>query len=390
MVTFREIFRRFLLLGLTAFGGPMAHIALFQRVLVERLRWINAEQFASLLALCQALPGPTSSQVALSVGYRKGGWAGLFAAWLGFSLPPVAILITVALGLFEFTGPARAPLLHGVKVAVVAVVAAAIWKMGHSLVRHRWQLGLAMAATAFYLLFPSPWVILGSLVLAALLVIRQSSPLSPPLPRRPLLSRPLLAAIPLTALAFRFLEQLGPEPWLSLPAVFYQTGLLVFGGGHVVLPLLERLLVEPGLLAADTFLLGYGAAQMVPGPLFSFSAFTGASMAGGPLTGIGLGVLAFTVIYLPSFFLLGLFLPHWDRARLHPLWQEIMAVLHPLVLGLLTATWVHPVLTSGIRSVADGLLAGVAAIALACLARWTLPILAATAATGAVLSTFST
>lgn len=383
----REIFVRFLLLGLTAFGGPMAHLALFRRVFVEKLQWLDEAGLAELIALCQALPGPASSQVAMAIGYRQGGWKGFFAAWTGFSLPPVTLMILFAAGTLRLEEGVRLELVHGVKVAVVAVVALALWKMSRSLLTGPAGWATAAALTGVFVLFPSPWVFVLLLLLAGLLAYRRQSP-GPPLHRPGSLLRqgrhPLLLALPGVFLAF-FLLGLFPATWAAIPGVFYQTGLVVFGGGHVVLPLLERFLVEPGLISGETFLFGYGLAQVIPGPLFSFSAFVGAAMGTGPQGELLLGLLAFISIYLPSFFLLGFILPRWNKATVAQRWKKVLAGVHPVVIGLLAATWIHPVMTAGIGSPFDLLLAAAALPVLARFPAWTLPTLAATAAIGTLL-----
>lgn len=385
----REVFVRFLLLGLTAFGGPMAHLALFRRVFVEKLRWLEEARLAELIALCQALPGPASSQVAMAIGYRRGGWKGFYAAWAGFSLPPVTLMILFAAGSLRLDEGLRLSLVHGVKVAVVAVVALALWKMGRSLLQGPESWATAAALTGCFLLFQSPWVFVLVLLLVGLLAYRRQCtgppahrPCALPTPWR----RPLLLALPGVFLAF-FLVGLIPATWAAIPGVFYQTGLLVFGGGHVVLPLLERFLVEPGLISGETFLFGYGLAQVVPGPLFSFSAFVGAAMGTDSLSEVLLGLLAFLCIYLPSFLLLGFILPRWNKAVVAARWKAVLGAVHPVVIGLLAATWIHPVMTSGIRSPFDLVLAAAALAVLARFPAWTLPTLAATAAMGTLLPT---
>ncbi len=383
----REVFLRFLLLGLTAFGGPMAHLALFHRVFVEKLHWLDEADLAELVALCQALPGPASSQVAMAVGYRRSGWKGFFAAWTGFSLPPVTLMILFAAGTLRLGEDLRIALLHGVKIAVVAVVALALWKMSRSLLRNPNGWATAAALTGFFLLFQSPWVFVFFLLLVGLLAYRRHSP-GPSLHRpRAYLAQsrhPLVLALPGCFLLFIFLG-LFPGTWTVIPGVFYQTGLLVFGGGHVVLPLLERFLVEPGLIAGETFLFGYGLAQVIPGPLFSFSAFVGADMGNSLLSELLLGLLAFVSIYLPSFFLLGLILPRWNQASVAERWKKVLTALHPVVIGLLAATWIHPVITSGIRTPFDLLLAAAILPVLARFPAWTLPTFALTVAIGTFL-----
>ena len=325
MSSLSQITVRFLWLGCIAFGGPMAHLAWFERVFVGRLKWLKHEELAGLIALCQALPGPASSQTAMGIGYLRGGWKGLVVAWTAFTLPSAILMILVAYGALSLPESIRDSLVHGMKVAVVSVIAVALWSMGNSLLKTRLQLGAAVLAAAFFLLFMSPWTILLAILLVVLISLGKSSPrflsdfsisrLSPG-------SRVALWSLPLFWLAFQAINMATPGNWSAIPVAFYQTGLLVFGGGHVVLPLLENLVVAPGWVSQESFLLGYGFTQMVPGPIFSFSAFLGASF---PMTGaarLAGGLLALFCIYLPSFLLLGVLLPHWKAGQASPKWQR--------------------------------------------------------------------
>jgi chromate transporter len=376
MSSLSQIAIRFLWLGCIAFGGPMAHLAWFERVFVGRLKWLTHEELAGLIALCQALPGPASSQAAMGIGYLRGGWKGLLVAWTAFTLPSAILMLLAAYGALSLPESIRDSLVHGMKVAVVSVIAVALWKMGTSLIRTQFQVIATLLSAAFFLLFMGPWTILLSILLVVLVSLKQSAPeflsefsisrLSPG-------SRLALWALPAFWLIFQLANSVAPGSWTAIPAAFYQTGLLVFGGGHVVLPLLENLVVAPGWVSQESFLLGYGFTQMVPGPIFSFSAFLGASF---PMDGTGRlagGLLALACIYLPSFFLLGVLLPHWKSGQTSPKWQAVLGNLHPLVVGLLLATWISPVLTSAISGWPDVLIAAGLAVLIARFPKLTLP-----------------
>jgi chromate transporter len=380
---FARIFTQFLILGCVAFGGPMAHLAWFERVFVERLKWLSHARLAELIALCQALPGPSSSQTAMGIGYVMHGWRGLFAAWLGFGLPPALLMLGAAHGAVSLPEALRVSLTHGMKVAVVGVIAVALWRMARTLLKRPAEHAATLGYGLLFLLFPGPWVMLMMILLVALVSLRQEGMgSSAALAAGGMLkghSRQLLIALPGLFLGLQLLGWLIPGPWTALAAAFYQTGMLVFGGGHVILPLLEGLVVQPQWVGAEEFLLGYGLAQMVPGPLVSFAAYLGAAFpVADPLRPLA-GLLAFACIYLPSFLLMGLLLPRWHAGASAPHWQAVLRRLHPLVIGLLLATWVQPVILSAIGGWRDVLVAAMVTLALACFGRFTLLILLATA-----------
>lgn len=363
-----EIFWVFLRLGLTSFGGPVAHLGYFRAELVERRRWVDEHTYADLVALCQFLPGPASSQVGIALGLFRGGLPGALASWAGFTLPSALVLAAFGLwlGPLDATGSAW---LHGLKVVAVAVVAQAIWAMGQSLCPDRRRASLAVAAVVGVTWFPGPLSQIVAIVTGALLGWIWLEP-QKALPHSPFpqVFRPrtgvmilsvfllLLVVLPGIAAASHLVE-------LQLFDAFFRAGSLVFGGGHVVLPVLQSEVVPRGWITVDQFLAGYGAAQAVPGPLFTFAAFLGAAAH----TGIGGGwgaVLALTGIFLPAFLLVLGSLPIWESARRHPSMQRAMLGINAVVVGLLAAAFYQPVWTSAIHSAPDFALAAAAFLVL--------------------------
>lgn len=368
-----QVFLVFLRLGLTSFGGPVAHLGYFRTEFVERRRWLSESAYADLVALCQFLPGPASSQVGLALGLSRAGYSGAFAAWAGFTLPSALALIALALGVAQagdaLGSGAGAGLLHGLKVVAVAVVAQAVWGMARSLCPDAPRRALMLGAAAVLIAWPG--TVMQLLVIAAaaaigLAAMRPPSdtahePLNIPVGRRAgslwlLLFAVLLVGLPLLAAAV-------PSQALAVVDAFYRAGALVFGGGHVVLPLLQASVVPTGWVGNDAFLAGYGAAQAVPGPLFTFAAFLGASMQSAP-TGWAGGLLALAAIFAPAFLLVVGALPFWERLRAQPRVRAALMGINAGVVGLLLAALWNPVITSGIRGVADALLAVVALLAL--------------------------
>ncbi len=368
-----SMFLTFLRLGCTSFGGPVAHLGYFRAAFVERQRWLDEATYADIVALCQFLPGPASSQVAVTLGIMRAGLRGGLAAWAGFTLPSAIVLILFALGVGrEAPGSGW---LHGLGVVAVAVVAQAVWGMARSLCPDRPRATLMVAAASVMLLWPAALAQLVVLVAGALLgwaFMRQ--PVAALAGRLDFgLSRPagllalagffaLLLILPLTAAAAH-------SHALDLLARFYRAGALVFGGGHVVLPLLQQAVVPPGWISTGRFLAGYGAAQAVPGPLFTFAAYLGAAMTPGP-NGVGGGLLCLVAIYLPSFLLLIGVLPFWDGLRRRAGVQAALRGVNAAVVGLLLAALYTPVWTSAIRGPADFAI-GLAAFLL--LVVWRLP-----------------
>ena len=363
------VFRVFLRLGLTSFGGPVAHVGYFRDEFVSRRRWLGERSFADLVALCQFLPGPASSQLGMALGLSRAGYAGALAAWAGFTLPSAIALTLFALGVARLGDAMPSGTLQGLKVVAVAVVAQAVWGMARNLCRGIARLAIAAVAAGLVLFVASPWTQVGVIVAAGVAgatLLRQSSPpahepLSIGISRRAgalwlVLFFVLLAGLPLAA-------QLLPGHTVAMIDAFYRTGSLVFGGGHVVLPLLQAEVVTPGWVSEETFVAGYGAAQAVPGPLFTFAAFLGASMHAAP-SGWSGGAIALGAIFLPAFLLVAGALPFWEALRHNARMQAALAGVNAAVVGLLLAALYRPVWTSAIHGPGDVLLAAAALAAL--------------------------
>jgi chromate transporter len=371
-----EVFRVFLRLGLTSFGGPVAHLGYFRAELVERRRWLDEAAFADIVALCQFLPGPASSQTGISLGILRAGLPGAFAAWLGFTMPSAIALILFGYGVTRFGNLAGAPWLHGLKIVAVAVVAQAVWGMARNLCPDRERASIAVGAAILMLWVPTAAGQVGAIAAGGLLgwlLLRHHAPVQPGPPLAIHLPRSwsIAAAIIFFALLFGLpvLASAFPVQPLKLFYSFYRSGALVFGGGHVVLPLLQASVVPPGWVSNDTFLAGYGAAQAVPGPLFTFSAYLGTVMRPSPNGWLG-GMLCLAAIFLPSFLLLIGALPFWDLLRRRAVVQAGLRGINAAVVGLLLAALYRPVWLSAILGPADFAL-GVAAFLL--LAMWRTP-----------------
>ena len=369
------IFLAFLRLGFTSFGGPVAHIGYFREELVVRRAWTEERGFADLVALCQMLPGPSSSQVGIGIGFQKAGLSGALAAWLGFTAPSAIVMITLGYGVLAFEDAIPAGLLQGLKAVVVAVVAQALWGMGRTLCPDPLRISLAVLAAALVLSVPgavAQLAVIAGGALAGFVFLRgeSTSAPSPPvgagLAGRPMLSLALflllLALLPLLASAWS-------SQSLALADSFYRSGSLVFGGGHVVLPLLEAQVLPPGWVSRDAFLAGYGAAQALPGPLFTFAAYLGTVMQVPPAGWAG-GMICLVAIYLPSFLLVIGTLPLWERLRGHEPARRAMLGINAAVVGLLLAAFYDPVWTAGVRSGTDFALA---LAALVLLVSWKAP-----------------
>ncbi|WP_374544917.1 chromate efflux transporter [Rhodoblastus sp.] len=368
-----EVFWAFLRLGLTSFGGPIAHLSYFRADLVERRRWIDEAAFADLVALCQFLPGPASSQVGFALGLHRAGLCGGFAAWLGFTLPSALALVAFAYGLSALGDLAHRPWLHGLKIVAVAVVAQAVWMMAKSLCPDRPRATLAALAAALALAVPSSGGQIAAIVAGGLfgLFYLADAATPQPAPHLPWRRGAIAAAVAFVALLFGLpvLAQATESHAIDLFDAFYRAGALVFGGGHVVLPLLQQAVVPPGWINADAFLAGYGAAQAVPGPLFSFAAFLGAAMIGSP-NGLFGALLCLVAIYLPSCLLVLAVLPYWSDLRARPEAQGALKGVNAAVVGLLLAALYNPVWTGAIFSARDF---GLAVLAFLLLAVWKTP-----------------
>lgn len=357
-----RVFLIFLRLGLTSFGGPVAHLGYFREEFVARRRWLTEDAYADLVALCQFLPGPASSQVGLALGLRQAGWGGALAAWLGFTLPSALVMALLGLGLVAGQGLVPAGVLHGLKVAAVAVVAQAVWGMARSLCRGPARLLLMVLACALALLWPGVVGQVGAMLVAALAGLglwgRAGAMPVPPSQGglaagvRPHTGALLLAAFAALLVLLPLAARAWPQGWLVLADAFYRAGALVFGGGHVVLPLLQAEVVATGWVAADDFLAGYGLAQAVPGPLFTFAAFLGAAAGHGAGGWLGAAV-CLVAIFVPAFLLVAGALPFWERLRHNARAQAALAGVNAAVVGLLLAALYHPVWTSAIHAPAD-------------------------------------
>ena len=371
-----EVFRIFLRLGLTSFGGPVAHLGYFRAEFVIRRKWLDEAAYADIVALCQFLPGPASSQVGMSIGILRAGLTGSLAAWLGFTMPSAIAMILFGYGVTRFGDLSHAAWLHGLKIVAVAVVAHAVWGMARSLAPDKERATVAVGAAILALWVPSAMGQVGAIVAGGLIgwgllanpaPARPGAPLTVRVPRAlsiaaMILFFGLLIGLPLVAAA------LSVQP-LKLFDSFYRSGALVFGGGHVVLPLLQAEVVPPGWVSNDSFLAGYGAAQAVPGPLFTFSAYLGTVMGRAPNGWAG-GLLCLVAIFLPSFLLLIGALPFWDSLRRRPAVQSALRGVNAAVVGLLLAALYRPVWISAIFGPADFAL-GIVAFLL--LALWAVP-----------------
>jgi len=363
-----EVFRAFLYLGLTSFGGPVAHLGYFRREFVNRRRWLDEAAYADIVALCQFLPGPASSQVGISLGLLRAGYPGAFAAWLGFTAPSAFLMIAFGYGATALREVAGSAWLHGLQIVAVAVVAQAVIGMARVLCPDLPRVALALGAAAFMLLLPAALtqiavIAAGGLIGWALLAPgkRLGDSLSFSVSRSSavaalILFFVLLAALPIAAL-------ISGSQLVALLDSFYRAGALVFGGGHVVLPLLQASVVPQGWVSNDDFLAGYGAAQAVPGPLFTFSAYLGTVMALPPNGWLG-GVICLVAIFLSSFLLVIGALPLWNELREAAWAQSALSGINAAVVGLLLAALYDPVWASAIFTSADFALALAAFLAL--------------------------
>jgi chromate transporter len=360
-----EVLAVFTRLGLTSFGGPVAHLGYFREEFVTRRGWYDDRAYADLVALCQFLPGPASSQVGMAIGLSRAGYLGALAAWVGFTLPSAFALVLFAYGVAALGNISGVGWIHGLKIAAVAVVAQAVLGMMRTLAPDKERATLAVAAAVIVLAMPSAWGQIGAIILGGLVGLWLPRPATPtdhtvlPLKvsRRAgaaflVLFFVLLGGLPLLVAAI-------PSHALAMFEVFYRTGSLVFGGGHVVLPLLQASVVPPGWVSNDTFLAGYGAAQAVPGPLFTFAAYLGAVMGPQPNGWAG-AALCLIAVFLPSFLLVLGALPFWDDLRQKPAAQAALRGVNAAVVGLLLAALYNPVWTAGITSASDFALAAVA------------------------------
>lgn len=354
-----DLFLAFLRQGLTAFGGPAAHIGYFRREFVERRGWLSEAAFADLLALCHFLPGPASSQIGMAIGLRQAGLTGALAAFAGFTLPAAVAMIAFALLAPDLTARFGYGWLHGLQVAAAAVVLQAVVQMARTLAAGPIRAGLAIGAAAGLIVAHGPVAQVAALVAGGLFGIgflRGTPPEDAPDaaagwidPQSALIALGLFAGL---LVGLPFLASLLQNPGLGVASVFYRTGSLVFGGGHVVLPLLEHEIVARRWMDQSSFLAGYGVMQALPGPLFAFAAYVGASESYGP-GGIAGGLIALFAIFLPSLLLVTGLLPFWDRLKREGWARGLMAGVCATVVGVLAATLWDPVLMSAVRRPTD-------------------------------------
>jgi len=386
-----EVLRIFLKLGLTCFGGPIAHISYFRDEFVVRRKWIDEHAYADLVGLCQFLPGPASSQVGFSIGLIRAGYLGALAAWTGFTLPSAAALVLFAYGVGALSGPIGAGLLHGLKLTAVAIVAQAVWGMSRNLCPDRERASIAVVAAIIILFSTASIAQIGAIVLgglAGLWLCRSDAPA--PSGR---VDIPVSRTVGLISLGIFFvllaglpaLRGLTGSTGVALFDAFYRSGALVFGGGHVVLPLLREAFVTPGWLSDDAFLAGYGAAQAVPGPLFTFASYLGTVVSTEPhgLAGAALGLVG---IFLPGILVLLGALPFWDSFRKRAGAQAMMRGVNAAVVGLLGAALYDPVWTTTVHSPRDF---GIALVGFILLVAWRTPplvVVAFSAAAGTAMA----
>lgn len=353
-----EIFLIFLRLGLTSFGGPIAHLGYFRQEFVERREWLDEHAYADLVSLCQFLPGPASSQVGIGLGLSRGGIPGAIAAWLGFTLPSAIALVLFGLGLSFIGDSLGTGWLHGLKIVAVAVVAQALWAMGKALSPDKVRATIAVCAAVIATLIPSSLGQIGAIAASGIvgLAFLRTSDALPHSFIQTKTSRTTAIAMLTFFFLILFLLPVAAANLNSYPVnlfdSFYRVGSLVFGGGHVVLPLLQAQVVPSGWVSNDIFLAGYGAAQAVPGPLFTFAAYLGAVSTQAPSGWIGAGI-ALVAIFLPSFLLIIGILPFWEQLRRHEAMQRAMLGINAAVVGILLVAFYNPVWTSAIQSAAD-------------------------------------
>lgn len=348
-----EILLASLYLGITSFGGPIAHLGYFHSEYVKNKKWLGEELYSDLVALCQFLPGPASSQLGIAIGIYRGGLIGGFLAWLGFTLPSALVLVLAFYGLREIA-PANLAWIHGLKIVAVAVVAQAVWTMGAKLAPDKERVTLAMLGAAAVLLWPTAYVQIMIIITAGIVgvLLKKAGATSQykhttfPLKKRTGIIALCFFVILLIGLPF--LRQISTNGWVAIFDSFYRIGSLVFGGGHVVLPMLEKEVVPIGWVEQGQFLNGYGLTQAVPGPLFTFAAYLGAVMGGWK------GAIITTIaIFLPSFLFVAGIVPFWDSVRTRPSLQSALWAINAAVVGILLAALYDPVWTSAIHSAAD-------------------------------------
>lgn len=361
-ISFTEMFWVFFKLGLTSFGGPIAHIGYFHKLFVEKKKWFSAEEYAEIVSLCQFLPGPTSSQVGMSIGLKCGGISNAFAAWLGFTIPSMLIMIAAGYGILTFDGTSLTTILHVLKLLAAAVILQAVLSMARTLTPDWTRRILALTATIILVVNPTALMqlfVLGAGIIAGIFLsgnksaeiqktesksktysyasfVQKLGPISA------IIFGMLLFALPLLAIAYT-------SPIIEIANIFFQSGALVFGGGHVVLPLLQSQLVPNGLISHTDFIAGYGMAQAIPGPLFTFAAYLGVMMPTGLPAWIS-GIVCLIIIFLPAILLVLAVIPFWDSIRGNSYIQAGLYGINAVVVGLLLAALINPILILSLKS----------------------------------------
>jgi chromate transporter len=369
------VFLIFLRLGLTSFGGPVAHLGYFRTEFVARRHWLSERSYADLVALCQFLPGPASSQVGIALGLTRAGYAGALAAWTGFTLPSAILLAALGMGLANWGGHVPMGLLQGLKIVAVAVVAQAVWGMARKLCFGAVRLTMMLISACVVIEWPNVFGQVGVILIAAMIGMLLFKPgqkmTHDPLPIQIKRRTGALLLIVFFALliGLPIMSEVAPNRTLAVSNAFYRAGSLVFGGGHVVLPLLQASVVPNDWVSNDTFLAGYGAAQAVPGPLFTYAAFLGAAMNSAPNGWLG-AIICLLSIFVPSFLLVFGTLPFWEQLRRSKHTQAALSGVNAAVVGLLLAALYNPVWTSAIHKPADFWFLALALIALI---YWKLP-----------------
>ncbi len=360
------VFGFFLRLGLTSFGGPAAHLGYFREACVVRGRWCTEQDYADWVALCQFLPGPASSQLVYVLGHHRAGVGGGLLGLAGFLAPSAGLMLALAAGLGAWQS-GLAPFVPGLKLGAVAVVMHAVWTLAAQACPDGRRRGVALVAGAAVLLLPTVWMPLAAMAVAGLLYSRREYNAGPRTDVAGAGSTRqgtvLLALWVALAVLFPLAAAALPGSWVALCDSFYRSGSWVFGGGHVILPLLANEFVRPGAVPEDVFLAGYGAAQVVPGPLFSFAAFLGATVENGRW-GWGGGLLALAALYLPALLVVAGAAPWWQRLRTAPRMRGALAGANAAVVGVLLATLIDPVVPSAVHTGADAGLAVVGFVAL--------------------------
>ena len=361
-ISFTEMFWVFFKLGLTSFGGPIAHIGYFHKLFVEQKKWFSAEEYAEIVSLCQFLPGPTSSQVGMSIGLKCGGISNAFAAWLGFTIPSMLIMIAAGYGILTFDGTSLTTILHVLKLLAAAVILQAVLSMAKTLTPDWTRRILALTATIILVVNPTALMqlfVLGAGIIAGIFLsgnksaeIQKTESKSKTYsyasfvqklgPVSAIIFGILLFALPLLAIAYT-------SPIIEIANIFFQSGALVFGGGHVVLPLLQSQLVPNGLISHTEFMAGYGMAQEIPGPLFTFAAYLGVMMHTGLPAWIS-GIVCLIIIFLPAILLVLAVIPFWDSIRGNSYIQAGLYGINAVVVGLLLAALINPILILSLKS----------------------------------------